>query len=91
MERKKIYIIVILIVVLIAIAIGSYYFYQKNKGPTDQQKLDLLDKLSKDAEGSFTDQQKVEILDKVSAPSTTGSASGLTREQKLKIMQSGGQ
>ncbi|MFZ2205613.1 MAG: hypothetical protein WAV23_03405 [Minisyncoccia bacterium] len=90
MDRKKIYIISIVILSLILLSVGAFYYYKNKNVTTDKQKIDLLDQLSKDAEGSLTDQQKVIILDKVAAPSSSGSASSLTREQKLKLM-SGGQ
>lgn len=89
MNKKKIYIVFILIIILIAISLGIYYFYKKsNAGLTDQQKIDFLNNQPK---VNYSDQQKVDIVNTLSAPANKGTSASLSREQKLKLMQSGGQ
>lgn len=89
MNKKKIYIVSVVIIILIAISLGIYYFNKKsNTGLTDQQKIDFLNNQPK---VDFSNQQKVDIVKTLSAPANSGASAGLSREQKLKIMQSGGQ
>lgn len=94
MNRKKIYIISGVLIILIILSLSIYfYFYKKStQGLSEQQKIDLLDQLSKESPNNVTVQQKTDILkDLTTSSNKSGSVGGLTPAQKLQMMQSGGQ
>ncbi len=92
MNKKKIYIISIVVIVVIALALVGFYYYKNvNKPLTEQDKINILDQLSKESKSNYNNQQKAIILNNLSSSSKDSNVSKLTKEQKLQLMQSAAQ
>lgn len=85
-HRKRTIMIVSAIVLILGIGFANYWFFLRDTGITEQDKLDILEDLKKASSADFTQEAKEEIIANIAK--VNSEATNLTEEEKMNILNS---